>query len=134
MSHSARLRNRCNLPRPPHPDPAGQHPGPDLGQPVPQVQRIGQQRPTGTGRRPLPRAELSRGELQHLRGTVTTKPASPLAPRTHIDRDAVRMVQSAQWAASCNSRHSCSTIPWWTADTAAAAPAASSRPTSQSNM
>ena len=67
------------------PDPgfdfSGLDPGPQAGQPVPQVQRGRDQCVCGVGGDPEHGAELGGGELRHLRGAHTAEPDQPLTPR-----------------------------------------------------
>jgi hypothetical protein len=82
-----------HLPGLPHPHPTGQHPDPDLRQPMPPIQRIGDQRPPGAGRGVLPGTQLRRRELQDVRGALPTQPPAPFPAWPQLQGQTVRMVQ-----------------------------------------
>ena len=67
----------------------GLDPGPQAGQPVPQVQRGRDQCVCGVGGDPEHRAELGGGELGHLRGAGTAEPEQPFT--TQQRRPAARL-------------------------------------------
>ncbi len=82
----------------------GLDPGPQTGQPVPQVQRGRDQPVGGVGGDPEHRAELGGGELRHLRRAGTAEPEQTFTPR---QRPAARLrpatdhgVQVGPWAAA----------------------------------
>ena len=70
------------------PDPRlpGDHPGPDQRQPVPHVQRVGDQLPGGPRADLQPGTQLGPGELRHRRRPGTADPDRALQARQHRPR------------------------------------------------